>query len=148
MVVTKNKYYISQLYRLLYAILPALRAFMWTEFLWVCHPSIPAHRAEFMELLAYDHDSFYDEGATHDRDPPRAPPLSPLIPQLPSSLQGQAPISSSTSSTSSMGSSSEGETELLRQVRPPVIARIAKKPKPLAVSLRQKKFKLTSSLSI
>ena len=56
---------------------PVLRAFMWTEYLRVCNPDIPVQRDEFRELLTFDHDSFYREGSTHDRDHPgRYPQIS------------------------------------------------------------------------
>ena len=82
---------------------PVLRAFMWTEYLRVCNPDTPVQRDEFMELIAYDHDSFYREGATHDRDPPRA--LSPEHPRPTSSPKGHTSAPSSTSSSSDTDSS-------------------------------------------
>ena len=109
---------------------PVLRAFVWTEYLRVYDPEIPVQRAEFMELLAYDHDSFYREGAMHDRDPPRA--LSPDHPRPTLSPKRQTSTSSPTSSSSDTDSSTDDEALPVSQSRVPATARIPKKPKPLA----------------
>ena len=113
---------------------PVLRSFVWTNYLRVCHPEIPAQREEFLELIAYDQDSFYEKGATHDRDPPRAltPPHS-LQPQPPVTARRQTSASSSTTLSSSSDSSSEDEAPLT-QTAAPATARIPKRPKLRAIS--------------
>jgi len=104
---------------------PVLRAFVWTEYLRVCCSEI--QRAECLELLAFDHDSFYKEGATHDRDPTR--PLSPDKPGPRFSPRGKPSTSASTSSSSDTDSSTEDEALPVSQSRVPAAARIPKKPK-------------------
>ena len=104
---------------------PVLRAFIWTEYLRVCCSEI--QRAECLELLAFDHDSFYKEGATHDRDPTR--PLSPDKPGPGFSPRGKPSTSASTSSSSDTDSSTEDEALPVSQSRVPAAARIPKKPK-------------------
>ena len=101
---------------------PVLRSFMWTEYLRACTTEV--QRAEFRELLTFDHDSFYKPGSTYDRDPSR--PLSPAQPG-----QGSPPPSNMSSSTSSSDTDSSTEDEALpvSASRFPAASRIYKKPK-------------------
>jgi hypothetical protein len=106
---------------------PALRAFMWTAYFLSCDPKNSLHKLEAMELLAFDKDSFYMEGAPHDREAQIT--LPSVQPELRSSPRRQASTSASTSSSSDTDSSTEDEALPVSQSRVPAAARIPKKPK-------------------